>query len=88
MTCLTCGRSFESDRSPMAGMGYCMLCRSQVDVTCSGCQAACKGAPDGLTKCQRCRHDGYMKAWVWADMTGGRLWRLQQAHVDPLRGEW
>jgi hypothetical protein len=83
MTCCTCARDFVSDGTPLATMGYCLLCRSDVDVTCTGCGNTCKGAPDGATKCPSCRTQTYFKNWLYADSTGGRLWRHSTTGLPP-----
>jgi hypothetical protein len=75
VTCRTCERVFISDASPMADMGYCLMCRAAVEVTCSECGRSCNGAPDGATKCLDCRNATYAKVWLFGDTTGGRLWR-------------
>ncbi len=55
MTCVACGRSFVSDRTPLAVEGYCLFCREGVPVSCSFCGESCVGKPDGQKWCQRCR---------------------------------
>lgn len=81
--CRTCARAFASDGSTLATMGYCLMCRTDVDVTCTGCGTPCTGAPDGATVCRPCRAATYFKAWLYADTTGGRLWRHNTTGLTP-----
>lgn len=83
MACRTCAREFVSDNTPLAQMGYCLTCRADADVTCTECDQPCKGAPDGKMVCRPCRAAAYFKGWLYADTTGGRLWRLTTAGLTP-----
>jgi len=83
MPCITCTREFTSDRTPLAVMGYCMMCRADVNVTCAECGTPCMGAPDGQLRCRPCRTAGYFKAWLYADTTSGRLWRHNTTGFPP-----
>lgn len=83
MNCRACRRRFVTDGSPLAVMGYCMTCRPGVTGDCTGCGEPCQGKPDGELRCWKCRDSEYNKRYLYADTTGGRLWRLVTAGMKP-----
>jgi hypothetical protein len=53
--CERCQREFVSDRTSMAEMGFCMLCRPHIQVSCVYCGGRCAGRYDGQAVCQKHR---------------------------------
>lgn len=83
INCAACGNSFTSDNTPMAARAICMMCRPTITVTCTGCEQNVPGSYDGELWCQTCRAAEYHKHYLYADTTGGRLWRLTTAGLTP-----
>lgn len=81
--CAHCEKTFTSDQTPMADMAVCLMCRPNVTVQCAHCGNDCPGSYDGQLACRDCRKAEYFKKWLYADTTGGRLWRLTTARFTP-----
>lgn len=67
----------------MAARAICMMCRPTVTMTCVRCGNEGPGFHDGHLWCLPCRSSQYFKAWLYADTTGGRLWRVITAGLEP-----